>query len=252
MQIDQLDIAMRVNDKLDELANLSAAKRASFDSYDDEPEQRFYPHTRKDLLRQIAGTAKSTISRTVAHAFAKRKQLAASFFFNRTRDGRNGVRLFVTTIAKRLARVPSLRGPITAAIHEDPDLPDKGLQLQFEKLIIEPLQQLKSDGVSRPALVLVVDALDEFSVETNANSGTQVDRNRLLVKLLARTAATTGVMVRMFLTSRPELPVTLGFRDVPEESHNDVLLQNILNAIIEHDIRVFINRQFEEIRRATA
>ncbi|KZL68320.1 vegetative incompatibility protein HET-E-1, partial [Colletotrichum tofieldiae] len=71
----------------------------------------------------------------------------------------------------------------------------------------------------------------------HTNSGTQVYKSRLLVKLLARTATITSIMVRVFLTSRSELQVTLGFRDIPEESHQDVLLQNIPNAFIEHDIR---------------
>ncbi|GJC81074.1 hypothetical protein ColLi_03912 [Colletotrichum liriopes] len=269
MQVDQLNIALRLDENID-LANLLAAKGASFDDYDNEPEPRCHPDTRRDLLQQIdrwaddpdgkcifwlcgpAGTGKSTISRTVASVFADRNQLAASFFFNRTRDGRNKADLFVTTIARQLTRrVPLVRNLITEAIQAEPDLPEKALQVQFDKLILEPLSKVKMEGLMLPTLVLIVDALDEcdsgnLDGYTNAHS----DRNRQIVRLLAKTAVIKGVRVRVFLTSRPELPIQLGFRDdVPENSHREVaLLRDIPQAVIEQDIRVFINAQLRSIR----
>ncbi|TQN71089.1 Vegetative incompatibility protein HET-E-1 [Colletotrichum shisoi] len=244
MQTDQLNIALRLDEKID-LSSLVAAKGAAFDDYDNEPEPMCHPETRRDLLQQVerwvdnpdgksifwlcgpAGTGKSTISRTVANVLADKNRLAASFFFNRTRDGQ--------------------------AIQAEPDLPEKGLQVQFDKLILDPLSKVKTEGLLLPTLVLVIDALDECdSGNSEGYQNPQSDRTRQIVRLLAKTAVIKGVRVRIFLTSRPELPIQLGFRhDVSEHSHRDVeLLRDIPPAVVEHDIRVFLAAQLEMIRNA--
>ncbi|KAJ0268901.1 hypothetical protein COL940_012942 [Colletotrichum noveboracense] len=94
--------------------------------------------------------------------FADRDQLAASFFFNRTREGRNTDKLFVTTIARQTAgRVPALKDIILGVINKDQDLPDKSLEFQLSKLILEPFNRIQRSGATFPTLILVVDALDE-------------------------------------------------------------------------------------------
>lgn len=80
------------------LTKLPVAHGASFDSHAREHNPVCLPNTRTDLLREIteraknhdtkavywlngmAGTGKSTISRTLANTFAKRGSLGASFF----------------------------------------------------------------------------------------------------------------------------------------------------------------------------
>lgn len=83
------------------LDRLRVAEGASFDSYAQEHNRYCLPNTRVELLKQImewakdnsaepifwlngmAGTGKSTISRTVARTFADNGQLSASFFFKK-------------------------------------------------------------------------------------------------------------------------------------------------------------------------
>jgi len=83
------------------LAKLYTAKGAEFDSHADEHHAICHPDTRVGLLHQIdnwagdpdserifwlngmAGTGKSTISRTVAQKFADKGELGASFFYKR-------------------------------------------------------------------------------------------------------------------------------------------------------------------------
>lgn len=180
--------------------------------------------------------------------FADRGQLAASFFFNRTQEGRNTAKLFVTTIARQLAgRVPALKGPILRAIKEDQDLPDKSMEFQFSKLILEPLNNIELFGVTFHALILVVDALDECGFEHR--SAVDENSSRQIINILSRLSTVCGIKARIFLTSRPEVPILLGFlEDVPTGSHQDVALHDIPEPIIEHDIRAFIESELGAIR----
>lgn len=146
-----------IEQKID-LARLASAHGAAFDSHDGEHDARCLENTRVDLLRQIvawaedthgecifwlngmAGTGKSTISRTVAQAFADKGQLGASFFFKRGEGDRGNASRFFSTIAAQLAmKVPGLVPYIRKAIDADPAISAKTLKEQFQKLILQPL-----------------------------------------------------------------------------------------------------------------
>src|SRR5438477_1558060 len=107
--------------------DLPCVDAATFDSHADELDARCHPGTQEDLLRQIwgwaqdpqgkcifwlngmAGTGKSTISRTVAQSFADEGLLGASFFFKRGEGDRgNATRFFTTITAQLVAKVPAL------------------------------------------------------------------------------------------------------------------------------------------------
>lgn len=119
----------------------------SFDSHKEEHNSTCLTNTRIKLLHHIqgwakeqsskpifwlsgaAGTEKSTISRTVARAFAERGQLGASFFFKRGEGDRGNAKRFLTTIAAQMAvRVPEMRPGITKAIDADLAIADKALK----------------------------------------------------------------------------------------------------------------------------
>jgi hypothetical protein len=136
------------------MARLPTAKGASFDSHVEEHNSTCLPNTRTELLHHIqgwakdksgkpifwlngaAGTGKSTIARTVARTFADQRQLGASFFFKRGEGERGNATRFFTTIATQLAaRVSEIRPGIKKAIEADPDVSEKALKDQFEKLI---------------------------------------------------------------------------------------------------------------------
>ncbi|KAF4901904.1 Vegetative incompatibility protein HET-E-1 [Colletotrichum fructicola] len=267
LQVDPMHLALQRED-IQDIKSLPSAPGAAFDSYDNESTRVCHHDTRKDLLRDVlewaddpdgrcifwlrgpAGTGKSTISKTVAQMFADRGQLAASFFFNRTREGRNTAKLFVTTVARQIAgRVPTLKNLILRAINEDQDLPDKSLEAQFSKLILEPLSRVELSGVTFPTLILVVDALDECGFEHRSQVDESLESSRLIIKILSKLATVCNIDARIFLTSRPEVPIRLGFlEDVPTGSHQDVALHDIPEPIIEHDIRAFIESELGAIR----
>jgi hypothetical protein len=57
------------------------------------------------------------------------------------------------------------------------------------------------------------------------------------------------VRLRVFLTSRPEIPIRHGIYRIPQAEHQDFVLQNIPPAIINHDISLFLEYNLGIIRQ---
>jgi hypothetical protein len=191
-------------------------------------------------LSGMAGTGKSTIARTVAHNFAGRKRLGASFFFSRGRGDLGHAAKFFTSLAVQLAHtVPALKPYVCRAMTENFNISQQGLGEQWKHLVFQPLSNLK-DGLLKPQiLILVIDALDECEGE---------DDVRLILRLLSQTKTLKPVQLRVFLTSRPETPIRFGFLDIPKATHQDFVLHTISASVIEHDITIFFYHQLEIIR----
>jgi hypothetical protein len=188
----------------------------------------------------MAGTGKSTISRTVAQTFADKGQLGASFFFKRGEGDRGNATRFFTTITAQLVRkVPALIAHVRKAIDTDPDISNKSMREQFEKLIFQPLSNIGDISTQTSSLVIVIDALDECQREEHITT---------ILSLLSRTQTLRSVFIRIFLTSRPELPVRLGFRKMAVEAHKDVILQDLPHLAIQNDISAFLKDEFAKIR----
>jgi hypothetical protein len=79
--------------------------------------------------------------------------------------------------------------------------------------------------------VLVIDALDECDNE---------DDIQIILHLLAEVRSLERLRLRVFLTSRPEIPIRHGFYQIPNEEHQDFVLHNISPSIIDHDIAIFL------------
>jgi hypothetical protein len=54
--------------------------------------------------------------------------------------------------------------------------------------------------------------------------------------------------VCIFLTSRPELPIRLGFKKMLADAHQDVVLHDIPQATIERDISAYLKDELARIR----
>jgi len=248
----------RLQDKAD-LAKLITAAGATYDSSAEGELPRCLPGTRLELLKQIddwatdpagqrmfwlcgvAGTGKSTIARTVAESLHEDGLLGASFFFKRGRGDRSHATLLFPTIARQLADLfPEVGHTVASALDEDSLLCDKHLQPQFEKLLLQPLQQASHPSVRTASVVLVIDALDE------CEDGQTI---MTILRLLSRIEVITSIRLRIFLTSRPELPVVLGFKkEVRGDLHHDVRLEDVEQTTIERDIRIFYELQFSQIK----
>jgi hypothetical protein len=251
---------IRLEDKVD-LGKLETAKGATYNSSDEGELSRCLPDTRTDLLEQIfdwatdhaskrifwlcgkAGTGKSTISRTIAQKFDDDGLLGASFFFKRGRGDRSHAKLLFPTIARQLIDLfPDIAHVIAAALDQDSLLCDKYLKVQFDNLLLKPLQNVDQDSFSSASIILVIDALDECDNDESVKT---------TLLLLSRVEAITSVRLRIFVTSRPELPVDLGFKGMSGDLHHDVRLEEAQETSIAHDIQVFYEHQFSEIREAS-
>ncbi|OCK73088.1 HET-domain-containing protein [Lepidopterella palustris CBS 459.81] len=238
---------------------LPIAKGASFDSHAEEHNAKCLPNTRTELLHDImewakdrnskplfwlngmAGTGKSTIARTIAQSFTNNGQLGASFFFKKGEGERGNATRFFTTIATDLsARIPGMVPGIRKAINADPGISEKVLRDQFEKLILQPLSEVNQAPSYASELVVVVDALDECEREEDI---------RVILQLLARARDVRPVSLRVFVTSRPELPIRLSFKQMSDGTYKDLILHEVRRESVEHDITLFLEYELGEIRK---
>ncbi|PMD32232.1 hypothetical protein L207DRAFT_572057 [Hyaloscypha variabilis F] len=234
------------------LSKLPIATDAAFDSYAEEHNTRCHANTRIELFHQIhewvddprgqcifwlkgmAGTGKSTISRTAAQLFANKGKLGASFFFKRGERDRGHAGLFFTTIASQLiSKEPRMAPFVREAIDTNPTITSKALREQFEKLVLEPLRKLTGDPDELKPIVIVVDALDECE-----------ERD---VRVIVNALSQASVKLRLFVTSRPELPIRLGFGDI-KGKYQDMVLHEVPEPIIKHDIKAFLDDELARIR----
>ncbi|KAF8538282.1 vegetative incompatibility protein HET-E-1 [Trichophaea hybrida] len=242
------------------LSKLPCADGAAFNSRLREHEPQCLPDTRVDLLKQImiwsnnpsgacifwlngmAGTGKSTIARTVARACADDGRLGASFFFSTGRDDVNHAAKFFTTLAAQLANsLPCVKTYICEAIEKNPDIFQRGLGEQWKYLILQPLSNLQDVSLNSKLHILVIDALDECKGEEDI---------KLIVKLLSKAKSLSTIRLRIFITSRLEIPIRHGFNAISEEAaHQDFVLHNISQSIVQQDMLIFFHHKLENIKK---
>ncbi|KAF4500489.1 Vegetative incompatibility HET-E-1 [Fusarium agapanthi] len=240
------------------LDQLPFVAEALFNSYAEEHSPMCPRETRAQLLTEIdewvtraesktifwlngmAGTGKSTISRTVAQRQLERDCLGANFFFKRGEASRGNMSKLIPTLARQLAmHIPGMVSLVKKAIDGDPSLPKKTVSEQFEKLLKEPLEKLAASSSDPTSLVFVIDALDECEGKFHI---------KRLLSLFAELECLDPLKLRVFLTSRPELPIQLGFLDV-NGMYQSLELHSISQDIMEHDISIFLHHEIGIIRK---
>ncbi|SCO91194.1 related to RSA4-WD-repeat protein required for maturation and efficient intra-nuclear transport [Fusarium oxysporum] len=256
-EVNSLSIPIQNVDYRTALNQLHVADGASFDSRAEEHNPSCLPGTRVELLKDIcrwiddpdsktifwlngmAGTGKSTISRTVAQMRHKYGDLGASFFFKRGEPERGNLAKFVPTLARQLAwSIPEVASFIKSVIDADPAIIGRTVREQFIKLVWEPVSKVAAMQTTLSSVVIVIDALDECERD---------DDIKLLLDLLSNIRSTTSLRARVLVTSRPDIPVCFGFRAI-DGSYQNMELHRIPQSIIEFDISVFLHHEFAKIR----
>ncbi|KAL5614412.1 uncharacterized protein BROUX77_000249 [Berkeleyomyces rouxiae] len=260
-KVEQIDQRLLNADEKAALDKLQIAAGAAFNSQDEEHNPFCLPDTRVDLIKDIhkwaddpeakslfwlngmAGTGKSTISRTICRQFLESRRLGSSFFFKRGEGDRGNLTRFVATIATQLVEMhPKVRRFIKSAIDLDKNISTKTTRVQFEKLIKQPLTKISFDAVKVSSFVFVIDALDECDRDEDVS---------LLIDLFSACAKDKSLKLKLkcLITSRPELPIRLGFNAV-EGTFEDLILHEIPPSIIQHDIEAFLKYELQRIKVA--
>ncbi|KAK8932066.1 hypothetical protein VCV18_000597 [Metarhizium anisopliae] len=240
------------------LSRLPIAAGATYDSFSEEGNPTCMENTRVSLLDSItqwvddpyaesifwlngmAGTGKSTIARTVSRILARTSCLGASFFFKRGEADRDNLRRLFTTVAAQLAtRLPDSATHMKDAIDADPTIFQKAMLEQFDKLILQPLSRIVPTSLKSSTLVILIDALDEC--------GGSYDDIRRVIHILSRTSTLKTLRIRVFVTSRPELPIRIGFSLI-NILYRNMALQEMPEYVIQHDISMFLEHQLAKIR----
>ena len=199
-------------------------------------------------LSGMAGTGKSSIARSVARGFMDKGLLGASFFFSRGQeDLHTAAKLFTTIAAQLAAEIPGFRPLVCEAIVKHGNIGEQALCDQWRYLILEPLLKLNESLLPLSGLapslnpIVVIDALDECDDSSDIEE---------ILRLLLEAKDLKMLRLRIFVTSRPEMPIRLGFSNMPKIVHHDEILHTVPRHLIERDITIFFRHNMAKIRQA--
>ena len=220
-----------------------------------------HPDTRKTIIGEImswiedpsrtssvlwfngpAGAGKTAIAQSLCKLCEAAQWLAGSFFFSRyaPASGRSNAEFLFPTIAFGLSlAIPEVGKIIDAVVASNPSIPTKALEIQLQKLILEPLQQISEE--SKQPIVIIIDGLDECE-------GEDVQSNvlRLLGSVFQRPSVGGCNRICFIVTSRPEPWICDEFTVEPLSSiTRQIFLGQTPEA--DDDIRTFLRLGFTEI-----
>jgi WD40 repeat protein len=185
-------------------------------------------------LAGLAGTGKTTIAKTFCERVAGPQTLLATFFASRNSAERRDPFNIIHTFAHELAVAhPFIRPQIISAIRSPPDIHERPMKEQIERLLANPFAR-QLDGRT---IILVIDALDECDKIGRAEGGA-------LIQLLAE--AFSNQPVRLLVTSRQETSLVDMFKSL---THIPLRLHEIETTSVNMDVRRILESGFADIRR---
>ena len=189
-------------------------------------------------LYGLAGSGKTTIASSVSCDLSKRGWLGASFFFSRDVHSRSKPDQTFSTIAFQMSSVdPMFTAGVCKAIREDLDVGHAAVSYQFEKLILEPLQQVADRQLP---IIIVIDALDEC--------GTERERRDLLT-IIGTGLADLHPSVKLLITSRPDGDLQAAFASMAESVYTYDLTSH-RGDFVSRDIQEYIATRTAIIARS--
>ena len=178
---------------------------------------------------------------TLAQELEKDNKLAGSFFFDKriTQNNSETLSTFATSLARQISRVdPSYHRALGQALEANPDIVKDDLEVQVQKLIIEPLRvsPTSTPPSTPPLLVLVFDALDEC--------GSVDDLNTVLDLLAAFNSLPPNY--RVFFSSRPQRAILQRF---PFHSTGTIedLDDKQFESSVKDDVFRFVEERFHTL-----
>jgi hypothetical protein len=191
-------------------------------------------------LNGLAGTGKSTIAATVCERLDEKQLLGASFFISRqqadTRDASNIVRSIAHGLASRNRLITEA---LCAMLRDSSVSVSRSLDKQISDFVTKPARAL--DGET--TLVIVLDALDECLLDARGRPGGD------LVLVLVRQLLNLSGRLKLFITSRNELPLQQMFNQLAETAQQRVTkLHDLDEATVQTDIQTYLEQSFQTLR----
>ncbi|KAJ2934012.1 hypothetical protein H1R20_g3090, partial [Candolleomyces eurysporus] len=190
-------------------------------------------------LSGLAGTGKTTVSKTFCSQLNDRGLLGASFFCTLSELDKRDVYLIIPTLARILAEERPKFGDALEKILESDRAcrnPTKmDLNDQYRKLILQPAERTFA---ADELFVLGVDALDECENK---------DAVRLFIVAILSQKPT--ILLKFFLTSRPEIALRESFET--STHHGWLRLHDIEASIVKADIMLYLNDQLKHISKVS-
>lgn len=159
-----------------------------------------------------AGAGKSAIAQKIAELFLERSlKIVASFFFTRGKCNRGMIAYFVTTIAYQMTvSIPEMRDDIGKVVAQNPAILRQSLELQIQRLIVEPFHSFLSRPQPLPLpqkqYLVVVDGLDECDGDEN---------QKLIISHISALIHKHNLPLTFLIASRPEPHIVDSFRKDP-------------------------------------
>ncbi|KAF8661420.1 hypothetical protein AX16_001338 [Volvariella volvacea WC 439] len=182
-----------------------------------------------------AGFGKSAIVKAIAERLDGkefRARVAGSFFFFRSDPKRNTLQWFVPTLAYRLAiSMKPVGKKIDKVVEEDPEILRSDVDVQWRKLIVEPLMSFSG----LPPATMIIDGLDQC---------TSLRDQRKVLQLVA--SCGPYFPISFLISSRPESFLVNSFNMEPLSLICRVIV-NLAEYKDDQEMAIFIRAGFSRI-----
>jgi hypothetical protein len=180
-------------------------------------------------MNGMAGTGKTTITYSLSIALERYNILLSTFFCTRLIDDCTKVDRIFPTIAYNMARKYSpFASNILNVLENDPDIAKRTIYQQFTELLMKPTRVAAEKLAGKP-IVVIIDALDECANQTDVQT--------LLSILFQRSSE---LSFKIFITSRPEQVVRVGFNCQNPDSYSKLILHDIDRNLVNADIKLYL------------
>ncbi|KZV86089.1 hypothetical protein EXIGLDRAFT_231782 [Exidia glandulosa HHB12029] len=209
---------------------------AMFDwTFSDSPQRVFW-------LSGMAGTGKSTIAKTICQRIAKHTgsldfddpdvHLVTFFISHNATDRRSPFRMLHTLAFYLSCAIPAFRTSLRKALSSTPELIDKAMEIQMEKLFAHPLASSCSE--TKTKIIIVIDAFDECDKVDRCEGG------KFLPSLLS-IISQSEPSIRLIFTSRNEHTIDAMFAQCRQE--RTLRLHDIDRSTVNRDIGMYLGHK---------
>lgn len=190
-----------------------------------------------------AGVGKSAVAQTIAEHCRDTGQLGAAFFFSRSNNCDDPLRVIPTLSHQLAIHDPDYKTIVTEQLAADSTILEKNLRTQFKRLIVEPCTMLKARRplIAYKPLLIILDGLDECNDE---------DAQREFIELISQHARLNRTSTFLWMIcSRPEshLKNLLRRTDFKIPCIREEL--PIDDPIARQDVYCYLRSGFNDIRR---